>query len=120
MQFQVPAEMYPGVARHELGLVRVGEIFEWPNKMSLKSKPYRDLPPLRLRPLDDEAYKALVKAYGKEKVKDEHGDGPVAPIIDGKAPVLPQMSPAEFNDGGDVHAGESGGGDTKKRASDSE
>lgn len=77
-KFIVPAEMYPGVARFGQGFFRPDSVLEWPDYAAKKAaaaagfdpeeptSKWPELPPIKLIPVDDEAYNLMVKLYPKK------------------------------------------------------
>jgi hypothetical protein len=74
-----------------MGLIKPGYSFHWPEV----PEGVTDVPSLRLRPLDLEAYNLLVVAHGQSKVTEKWG-----PVFEPWEPEKPKIeapqSPAEF------------------------
>lgn len=97
--FFVPAEMSPGVARHNVGFFDPGMTLVLPDAASKGEKPS-----LKLVPTNAEAYDMLVKAHGEKAVLEKHGpkDKVAAP-----APITSKKGADQktVKQTGDEHAG---------------
>jgi hypothetical protein len=90
--FLVTTDLYPGVARSDIGFVRSGETFWWPPTA-------KDRPSIKLQPVDVEAYQLLVDTHGVELVQARWGDAPKAP------PAKPEaLQPMSVREVAELHA----------------